>query len=104
MIVRRVQNPTGDHIEPPLDETWDDLTKLHWQAAVVAHDTGLTVHVGDGALRVAGGAPIPGWYTLSVGHTSTSPLTFGTAWAYLNGVSVGAQETARPQPGESQLS
>jgi ABC-type Fe3+ transport system substrate-binding protein len=93
VIITRVQDATGSHIEPPLDATWTDLTKLQWQAAVVAHDTGLTVQVRDRA-RLNGGRPIDGWYGISVGSNSGSAYDFHEAWTFLTGVAVGASQAA----------
>lgn len=95
MNVTRVRDTTGDHIEPPLDESWDDLTKLRWHAAVVAHETGLSITVEDGARRTQDGTPIRGWYGLSVGPIGSAAFTFDGAWTYLNGVSAGAVAAVR---------
>jgi hypothetical protein len=98
VIVVRVQDPTGDHIEPPLDEGWDAFTKLRWKAAVTAHDTGLTVDVEEGALRDDSGNPVPGWYGIGVGRSGAAAFDFHSAWTYLNGVSAGAQDPrVRPE-------
>lgn len=52
--VRRVENPRGSHIEPPLDQSWSPLDKLRWNARVVEIDSDLPIgtfdirDVGDG--------------------------------------------------------
>lgn len=87
MVVRRVSNGSGSHVEPPCDDRWSDLDRLRWHAAVVALDTGLRVRVEPGSER--------GRFTIYVGSAGVAPLSFGTAWAYLSGVSLGADQ-ARP--------
>jgi hypothetical protein len=91
-IVARIETGDGSHIEPPLDQSWDEATKLAWHAAAVAADTGLRIHVHDEAASNADGREIPGWYALSIGHTGCSAMDYGTAWTYLNGVVTGARE------------
>jgi ABC-type Fe3+ transport system substrate-binding protein len=86
VIVTRVHDANGSHIEPPLDQAWDDLTKLTWHAAVVTHETGLAIRV-DQFER--------GSYGLAIGGTGLSERDFHSAWDYLNGVSTGATEAQR---------
>lgn len=85
--VTRVQDPNGSHIEPPLDPTWDEPTKLAWKAAVVAHDSGLTIevrHHGDGSYGIRIGD------LNSVGGQSVvGRHTFQSAWEFLVGISIG---------------
>jgi hypothetical protein len=92
--VRRVHVDNGSsHIEPPLNDLWDDLAKLQWHAAVVSHDTGLHIEVtsSDSRERVDGEwRRIPGMYCIQVGPGSAAPFAFRDAWTYLNGVSCGA--------------
>lgn len=95
MNVTRVQDATGDHIEPPLDEAWDDFTKLRWHAEVTALDSGLKVHVEDGALRDDNDNLVPGWYGVTVGRTGSAAFDFRSAWTYLNGVGTGGREAGR---------
>jgi hypothetical protein len=96
VIVTRVQDATGSHIEPPLDQAWDDLTKLTWHAAVVTRETGLAIRI-DQFER--------GSYGLVIGCTGLSERDFHSAWDYLNGVSTGATEARRimreEQPGSA---
>lgn len=90
--VTRVHTGQGSHIEPPLDQDWDEATKLAWQAAVVAHDTGLRIRVHDEAFVTSNGDAVPGTYSINVGLSSCSALPYRKAWTYLNGVSTGAQQ------------
>lgn len=92
MNVTRIKTPTGSHIEPPLDQDWDDHTKLTWHAAVISHDTGIRIAVHPGMYTVDD-QPKPGYYNLVVGSSSSGPHTFHSAWAYLNGVCAGARST-----------
>lgn len=98
MNVTRVNTDHGSHIEPPLDEAWDDYTKLRWHAAVVAHDTGLTIEVREGGLsRLVDDEwqPVPGQYGVNVGRNSGGAYSYDTAWTFLVGVHIGAQEAQR---------
>jgi hypothetical protein len=90
--VTRVEDATGTHIEPPLDQTWDEETKLRWQAAVVAHDTGLTIglhphHPTHGRTQ----------YGITIGEinkggqTSLSMRPYYDAWDALTHISIGAK-------------
>lgn len=77
-------------IEPALDNRWSDLDKLRWWAAVVSHDTGLSVTVQtDNRMRV-----IRSWdtYQVDIGHISIASIgTFDRTWDYLAGMLAGAQ-------------
>lgn len=94
MIVTRVDEASGSHIEPPLDQAWDNLTKLTWKAAVVTLDTGLGINVKE-ANYSTNGVRNNGFYNTIVGHSSMGPLDFRSTWDYLNGVSTGATQARR---------
>lgn len=99
--VRRVITTHGSHVEPPCDDSWDDLTKLRWCAAVSAMDAGLDpaqLHVGHspansrragfrGKVRV----PLPDRFYVRVGSSTGGAYTFEHAWAFLDGISTGAR-------------
>lgn len=77
--------PNGSH-RPPYDETWPHITQLEWHAKIVASDTGLTIRVtGSGDDR----------YSVSIkggrGLSGVGPMGFQEAWAFLDGVKVGAR-------------
>ncbi|OLT80124.1 Uncharacterised protein [Mycobacteroides abscessus subsp. bolletii] len=88
--------PTGDggHVPvPELNQSWSDLEKLQWLAALVSGETGLTITVGK-ARYWSGGIPQRGYYSIGMryGRTASSsgPYNYGTAWVYLNGIQAGA--------------
>jgi hypothetical protein len=96
MHVVRVQDDTGTHIEPALDQTWDEVTKLRWHAAVVAHDTGLRIelhpHLGeDGHYQ----------YGVNIGEIDGGGLSsfnvgaYLDAWYALTHISIGAESVRR---------
>ncbi|MEV5129211.1 hypothetical protein AB0K87_01610 [Streptomyces sp. NPDC053705] len=78
-------SPDGSH-SPQYDETWPRLTQLEWHAGIVALDTGLTIRVRDAADDL---------YSVSVksggGLSGNGPMGFHEAWAFLDGVKVGAR-------------
>lgn len=86
MIVTRVREGRGSHIEPPLDPDWHPLTKLRWKAAVVALDADLPVDVHEVE---------PGEYSVSVGFSSISAMPYRDAWMYIAGVLTGAEQVHR---------
>lgn len=86
--MKRIQTPGGSHIEPPFDEAWSELDKLHWHAGVASMDTGLSISV-----NAINDAPTP--YGITVGSSSAAPFSFASAWTYLNGVDTGATERKR---------
>ena len=94
MKVTRCSNGDETWIEPPIDQTWTNRKKLEWHAAIVEHDTGVRVRIGDGSFkrRRADGRWIEDepHYSVNVGSSSTV-YNFRDAWVYLNGVSAGAQ-------------
>ncbi|MCX4605493.1 hypothetical protein OG402_34050 [Streptomyces anulatus] len=94
MIVTQVHEASGSHIEPPLDQAWDELTKLTWKAAVVTLDTGLDVAITE-AHYFTNGVRNQGFYNAVVGHSSIGPLNFRSTWDYLSGVSTGATQASR---------
>ncbi|MFJ2717441.1 hypothetical protein [Streptomyces sp. NPDC087437] len=92
MQVTRVHDANGSHIEPPLDSSWGQAHKLQWQAAVVAHDTGLTIRLHpfvDPLGRVE--------YGITVGHISLRTLPYAHAWEALSFISTGAKALLRQQ-------
>lgn len=80
--VIRVDNGHGSHIEPPCEEHWDEATKLAWQAAVVAHDTGLRIRVSQTDRDT---------YCISVGQTGIGDQPYHLAWRCLADISLGAR-------------
>jgi hypothetical protein len=78
---------------PALNQSWSDLEKLQWLAALVSGETGLTLTVGK-ARYWRGGIPQRGYYSIALryGRTSSScgPYDYGSAWVYLNGIQAGA--------------
>lgn len=81
----------GSTIDPPLNERDSDLRKLRWHAAVVKLDTGLTFYVTPSRYSISGVAQ-SGYFTLHGVDTSVSPLTFRSAWSYLNGIDLGVSQ------------
>lgn len=101
MQITRVRDATGSHIEPELDESWDETRKLQWNAAVVSHDTGLTIavhphkdHQGHALYGLGIGDPHKG------GMTSISAGSYDDAWTFLGAVSTGVQALLRLQQHE----
>ena len=98
MTVVMVPDKHGAHPEPPLDDRWDDLTKLRWNAALIEHQTGIRVVVSTGGhqtLRHGAWVDEPGRYSLQVGGSSISSFDFRGAWDVMIGVELGAQAAAR---------
>lgn len=100
MTVTRVRTDHGSHIDPPFDHTWDDLTKLCWHAGVTAADTGLQVSVSPAYSRYKPNRWSPwitehGVYNVNIGYSTCGPMNYDRAWAYLNGVSAGAEAVRR---------
>lgn len=86
MIVTRVADPLGSHIEPPLDPDWSELTKLEWKAAVTQIDTGLRINIHEVG---------PDRYAVAVGGSSSSSRSYYDPWDYLTAVTIGAEESQR---------
>jgi hypothetical protein len=88
--VTRVHTDTGSHLEPPLEQGWDEAARLAWRAAVSSHDTGVSVQVDADTLEEQRGARrkwhiVPGMYNLTIGPASYGPMPYGSAWTFLNG-------------------
>lgn len=90
-----IHSDRGSKPEPPLDQSWPDLIKLKWHAALTRSETGINVtvhlqpqeHPGDYYQITLSG---PGWFTATV-HT------YRNAWIYLNGIGDGGAAAARKQ-------
>ena len=93
MSVERIHTERGSHIEPPLEQDWDNLTKLRWRLAVVLHDAGLP----DDAMRVEpadyriNGVPQEAYGVIGAGGISGA-IGYHSTWTFLNGVSYGLRE------------
>lgn len=90
MIVERIEDERGSHIEPGLDPGWDSLKQLQWKAAVNELDTGIPTRVVEDDLN-------PRRYAINVGYTGTN-LTFNEAWVFFMGVATGVRESPKPPP------
>ena len=96
--VHMVRTATGGHPEPPCDESWSDLDKLRWLAALVSSKTGLrvSVHPAEQRTKIRGrGRVEPGLYGVNVGFAATSGQSFHSAWTLLTGIDIGAEQAAR---------
>ena len=96
MKVRRIHHASGSRIEPPLDQSWSDLEKLRWHAAVIEHDTGAPVRI-DTARYWIGAVLQRGFYDITLGGTNIGPLSYNAAWDYLNGIAIGARYAVRKE-------
>lgn len=94
--VRRITTPSGSHVEPPLEQGWDEATKLRWLAGVVLADTGIQVNVVTGCCTESHDDFGPqrvrsDLFGLSFHRSSSAGFTFHAAWEYLTGFSDGAR-------------
>lgn len=80
----------GSHIEPPLDQSWSELEKLQWRAAVVALDSGVEVSVHSAVFWI-GDRKQEGTFDIRYGRGVESVGYLDTAWSFLNGVELGAR-------------
>ncbi|GAA2770407.1 hypothetical protein XF35_39560 [Streptomyces platensis subsp. clarensis] len=82
------RNADGSY-SPAYDETWPPLTEVEWSAGVASIESGLTIRViesGQGYhFDISGGR----------GSSGLGPMSLSDAYAFLEGVRIGAQETAR---------
>lgn len=100
MDVTRVQHDHGSRIEPPLNPSWPDSVKLEWEAAVVAHDTGLSVSVTPARSQtwsklLRRWVDDHGLYDITVGSATSGPHSYQQARDCLHGVSLGARQARR---------
>ena len=98
ITVRRIEERRNDGIHetviPPLEQSWDDLTKLHWKAAVANLDTGLNVRILEGGYWIDE-VKQDGYYSIQVGNSSSGPHSYRDAWKFINGVVIGAQQAGQ---------
>jgi hypothetical protein len=77
VVVRRVRDECGSHIEPDFDESWDRLTKLRWNLAVTLLDAGLPPDAAEVyAVRTVGGER----YGLRRAGWSMGTFDYYTCW------------------------
>lgn len=96
--LRRVHTRSGSHIEPRCSESWTDLERLRWHAAVVRADTGGVLFDVEPAEYCIGGIRQPGYYDVRFPRGSCGPMTASGAWDYLNGISLGVNLGREPAP------
>jgi hypothetical protein len=82
--VNVTRNPDGSH-EPAYDESWPPRLQLEWSAGVVSAKTGLRIHVSEVG---------EDQYAVRVGSSGLTPMSLANAYAFLDGVAVGARETS----------
>ncbi|AEJ92290.1 hypothetical protein OPTIMUS_75 [Mycobacterium phage Optimus] len=91
---RMIRTEHGHTPEPEFDQTWPDLVKLRWSAALVRDQTGLSVTVHEANYSI-GGVQQTGCYSVHLRYGATSsasgPHSYDSAWTYLNGIRAGAQ-------------
>lgn len=90
MRVNRVEDDTGSHIEPPLDELWDNHDKLRWNLAVTLTDGGipydrLTIEPGH---YTVGGVPQESYVIMGPGRVVTTG-NYYASWTLINGIGLG---------------
>lgn len=88
--VRRVEHDGGSHIEPPLPDKADDLTALRWHAGALEADTGIRVTIARFRHRIGRTT-----YALSSPVAGISAMSCSDLWAYINGMSHGAEAARR---------
>ena len=85
MKVTRIERGDMSHAVPPLNSEWPERKQLEWKAAVAEHDTGVRFTVKGGRFAWAR----RDHYTVNVGESSITPLSFGEAWTYITGAEAG---------------
>lgn len=97
--VQRVHTERGSHIEPPLHQDWDHLTKLRWHLAVVLHDADLppdAIQIVPGDYRI-NGRPQESYNLMCPGWTASTG-DFHDAWSRINGIADGLRLAHRAAP------
>ena len=94
MDVSRVQDASGSHIEPALDQRWSELDQLRWKAGVVAADAGIRVEIQTNVLR-RNGRVVPGRYGIAYMGGGGYACDFECMWSLLNGIELGAKLAKR---------
>jgi hypothetical protein len=93
---------TGHRVNPPYDESWDEITKLRWFAALIGHRTGVQVRVAQRTkVKEVDSNTGPGTdrfftftYQIStqrMEYTDT-PAPYDVTWAWLSGLEAGIYE------------
>jgi hypothetical protein len=84
-----IHSDKGSKPEPPLDQSWSDLIKLKWHAALVRSETDINVTVHQQPQNYPGS-----FYQITLtgpNWSSCSIHTYRDAWRYLNGIQDGAK-------------
>lgn len=91
--VRRVPTGTGSEIDPPLDDSWDDLTKLRWHLAATLLDASLAADSLSVQLMRGGYGSDDGFPMYQLGRPGycMGPLSYTAMWDVINGVEFGAR-------------
>lgn len=85
MIVRRVHDDSGSHIEPPHQAAWSELKQLRWLAEVVMLDVRFRIRVEEYTSNFNIILDRPGLVkSIAVGD-------FRQAWSMLNGIHLGSE-------------
>lgn len=105
MKVVRIHTRNGSHIEPSLDESWTDLTKLSWLAAVINLD------IAPWRIVVRSGYGYSKWKPRGADHWiatdaqynvgvpgagfGMSPMTYDGAWGWMHAFEDGIRTERR---------
>lgn len=89
-VVRRHAGASS-WIEPPLENAWEDLDKLRWQAGVLLVDTGIRATITQHSDFFGPKYGLQFSFGADPSSTSTTAMDFGYAWAYMSHVSLGAE-------------
>lgn len=90
------------HVQPPLDQGWDDLTKLRWRAGLLLADTGIFATITTNCYSE------PDWrgrqrfrkdlFGITIGNVGHVAFTLDEGWTFFNGVEEGARVAREAVP------
>jgi hypothetical protein len=90
---------TGHKVNPPYDDSWDEITKLRWFAALIGHRTGVQVRVAQKVTHHPSAEINEGhsWdeinYLVSTQHMeSREAAPYNVTWSWLSGLEAGIYE------------
>lgn len=97
-----VQRDADGHVQPPLDQKWDALSKLRWKVGVLLIDTGIRIEITTNCYSerdLLGRQRFrKDLFGITIGSSSHVAFTLDEGWNFINGIEAGFRASREAVP------